>query len=521
MAKPKVKMRSMFDPPESESETLETSTQPEKSEPPKIKDACPQCGGRSLKTVRPFEHSGHTHYCATICLSEDRTEAFYFTPRVETFDEQAAREEAKKAVAFEEISSAGSNESESAATDSGRASPRIPEAEERPEVVSGTLLAPPVIEIGPVNLFGDPIEKERAGALAERFLVPPFSVLDARQGYWKQRKAEWVAMGIKSEDGRGTEVLYSGDVKDFDYMRRKNGEKSDIHSLSKVALATPQARLDKFRGKVKTSGIISGSPLPLDRKKALISGVCHEDANGIPYESDVWDGAGTSIFDPVLCELAYKWFAPANGKVLDPFAGGSVRGIVAEKLGYKYTGIELRPEQIAANEKQAAAIGVAPRWIEGDSSKMDELLPTGAYEEGYDMIFACPPYYDLEQYSESNDDGSAKQTYAEFIAWYEGIFKACVKRLKWNRFAVIVVGEIRDENGFYRNFVGDTVSVMLRCGLRYYNEAILLTSIGSLPLRVNRQFGGYRKLGKTHQNVIVCYNGSNCEQIEEKFGKLL
>jgi DNA modification methylase len=262
-------------------------------------------------------------------------------------------------------------------------------------------------------------------------------------------------------------------------------------------------------------------PKMFQKPKAQISGVCHEDENGNKYEGDCWAGAGTSIFDPVLCELSYRWFAPAGGKILDPFAGGSVRGIVAEKLGYKYTGIELRQEQIDANEKQAEAIGVAPRWINGDSSKLDEFLPLGSYDDGYDMIFTCPPYYDLEEYSENKADGSAKQTYAEFLAWYAHIFGCCVKRLKWNRFVVIVVGEIRDENGFYRNFVGDTITTMLALGLRYYNEAILVTSVGSLPLRVNAQFGGYRKLGKTHQNMVCFYNGSNCDQIKEKFGELL
>jgi hypothetical protein len=41
-----------------------------------------------------------------------------------------------------------------------------------------------------------------AGALATKFLVPPFSVLDARQGYWQERKRAWLALGIKSELGR-------------------------------------------------------------------------------------------------------------------------------------------------------------------------------------------------------------------------------------------------------------------------------------------------------------------------------
>lgn len=39
--------------------------------------------------------------------------------------------------------------------------------------------------------------------LSERFLVPPFSVLDTRQGYWQDRKREWLSLGIQSELGRG------------------------------------------------------------------------------------------------------------------------------------------------------------------------------------------------------------------------------------------------------------------------------------------------------------------------------
>lgn len=39
--------------------------------------------------------------------------------------------------------------------------------------------------------------------LTERFGVPPFSVLDARQGYWQDRKKAWLSLGIQSEIGRG------------------------------------------------------------------------------------------------------------------------------------------------------------------------------------------------------------------------------------------------------------------------------------------------------------------------------
>jgi hypothetical protein len=40
-----------------------------------------------------------------------------------------------------------------------------------------------------------------------------------------------------------------------------------------------------------------------------------------------------------------------------------------------------------------------------------------------------------------------------------------------------------------------------------YNEAVLVTAVGSLPIRIGAQFTSGRKLGKTHQNVLVFYKG--------------
>ncbi len=86
--------------------------------------------------------------------------------------------------------------------------------------------------------------------------------------------------------------------------------------------------------------------------------------------------SGTSIFDPVLCEICYKWFCTEGGTIIDPFAGGSVRGIVAAYLGYTYIGIDLRAEQIEANRQQAATIlagrEITPVWVTGNSRNIDK-----------------------------------------------------------------------------------------------------------------------------------------------------
>lgn len=216
---------------------------------------------------------------------------------------------------------------------------------------------------------------------------------------------------------------------------------------------------------------------------------------------------GTSIFDPVLCELAYRWFSPPGGLVLDPFAGGSVRGIVAAWLGRRYVGIDLRPEQAAANEAQWAAIDTdkeAPRWIVGDAIDLPALIPPGTLA---DFLFTCPPYGDLERYSDDPRDLSTME-YDDFLVAYRAIIAAAAGLLRADRFACIVVGDLRDKAGFYRNFTGHTVQAFEDAGLRLYNEAILVTAAGSLPLRTGKQFDAARKLGKTHQQVYVFCKGS-------------
>ncbi len=575
--------------------------------------------------------------------------------------------------------------------------------------------------------------------LSQRFGVPPFSVLDARQGYWQERKRAWLALGIRSEIGRGDNLLkMSETIKEPDPNKR----------AAKKAAATNTTDWVKSKG---------------------LSGL----AQNIPGTDEQW--SGTSIFDPVLCELAYRWYCPVGGAILDPFAGGSVRGIVAGMLGRQYVGVDLRAEQVEANKEQArriikpakkkapapelvsdpaamtpvekrgkfwfkrddlfsvggvrggkvrtclalsksakglvtagsrqspqvnivssiakhlgiparihtpqgelspevqsavakgaeifqhkagynnviikaarddakatgfaeipfgmecpeaieqtrrqvqnlpkgvkrlivpvgSAMSVAgiltglneydrkvqvigvqvgadpterldqfapknwreimtlvkseldyhdpapvteiegvqldpiyeakclpfvqpgdclwivgvretavrdqpdpiqPMWITGDSIQITQAV-AGALNGEFDFLWTCPPYFDLEVYSDDPRDLSTAKTYEQFRDAMTLILARCGKLMKPNSFAGIVIGDIRDEAGIYRNFVSDTIAAFRNAGWQLYNEAILVTSVGSLPIRAAKQFESSRKLGKTHQNVLFFVKG--------------
>ncbi len=254
--------------------------------------------------------------------------------------------------------------------------------------------------------------------------------------------------------------------------------------------------------------------MPLDRKKGVgdsRAGLTYGAGRASSGEIDetsvkILDaGSGTSIFDPVLCEIAYRWFCPEGGTIVDPFAGGSVRGLVAAKLGRQYIGGELRAEQVEANRAQVDILDESdpvPVWHCGDSRNIDKTMA----DVKADFVFSCPPYADLEVYSDNPSDLSTL-AYAEFkAAYFEIIAKTC-GLLKNDRFACFVVGEVRDKRGNYYNFVGDTVEAFRKAGLEYYNEAILVTPVGTVGMQTSRNFPIGRKFGKVHQNVLIFVKG--------------
>lgn len=365
----------------------------------------------------------------------------------------------------------------------------------RVDPVTSTVRLPGIEDtpIGQETMFSDLEAGAESALLTARFVVPPFSVLDSRAGYWQSRKAQWLALGIQSELGRGLSEGANHNDGPGSFM---GGRRRQFSGALPVTGMAGQVNIANYRRQADQRSNLKGSGRP-----EWMTGAHSGNENM---------AAGTSIFDPVLCEIAYRWFSPPGGSVLDPFAGGSVRGIVAALLGHRYTGIDLSAQQVEANRLQASAIlengdYPYPTWISGDSANMGRLL---ANEGKADLIFSCPPYYDLEVYSHDPGELSAMSSYEEFLRAYRFIIGLAAQRLKPERFVVWVVGEIRSKDGWQRGLVADTILAFREAGLHLYNEAVLVTPVGTLQLRVPRQFIGGRTLGRSHQSVLVFWNGA-------------
>ena len=287
-------------------------------------------------------------------------------------------------------------------------------------------------------------QSEAHGKLSDRFIIPPMSVLDTRQGVWQDRKKAWRALIGDHGEARDNVYVVS------DAFRRYGNS-------------------DNF--------------------------------------------ANASLLDPVLCEIMLKWFALEGGNVFDVFAGDTVFGYVSAHMGYNFTGIELRQEQADFNAK--AVEGMTARYICDDGRNVCNHIA----KESQDFFFSCPPYFDLEVYSDLENDASNQKTYADFYKILDTAFMRAAACLKPNRFAVVVCGDVRNKKtGEYYRFPDDIKGSFARAGLCLYNELVLVDLVGTARLRVGKYMKN-RKIAKVHQNVLVFYKGDT-KQISATFPEI-
>ena len=284
---------------------------------------------------------------------------------------------------------------------------------------------------------------EPQAKLADRFIVPPLTILDTRQGLWQDRKKAW---------------------------RAKIGDKGEARAVTVLSESLQQyGKSDNF--------------------------------------------ADASLLDPVLCECMLKWFAIDGCNAFDVFAGDTVFGYVASYLGHNFTGIELRQEQTDFNNN--AVQGMSATYYCDDGRNVKKYLAP----ESQDFFFSCPPYFDLEVYSDLANDASNQKTYKAFYQIIDEAFTAAGECLKPNRFAVVVCGDVRNKKtGEYYRFPDGIKSTFQRNGFILYNELVLVDLVGTARLRVNKYMES-RKIAKVHQNVLVFFKGDQRE-IKKAFPRI-
>lgn len=108
-------------------------------------------------------------------------------------------------------------------------------------------------------------DKFKGISLSDQFIMPPFSILDTRNGEWLKRKRAWLE--VTGIPGGGPRKIWNEKKTKFKWEYRDD--------------------------KINTDPLIY---------------------------SGLKNRTGKSYFDPVLCELAFSWFTNKCSVIVDPFA---------------------------------------------------------------------------------------------------------------------------------------------------------------------------------------------------------
>lgn len=206
-----------------------------------------------------------------------------------------------------------------------------------------------------------------------------------------------------------------------------------------------------------------------------------------------------SVFPVPLMEcILMRYGGPAGNKVLDAFAGGPPRGVVSSIMGYKYLGVDIRQEQIDENVGVLGSLGLS-----GAEYRLADGCVMPTLDGHFDVAITCPPYFNLEVYSDLPNDLSNLANYREFNHSMEDCALAHKRLMRPGAFVCIVVGPFRDKKtGELIDFPGDTVVNFRKAGFIFWQSIILSKNFASAATRAGNAWKGH-KLVPRYENLLV------------------
>lgn len=198
-------------------------------------------------------------------------------------------------------------------------------------------------------------------------------------------------------------------------------------------------------------------------------------------------GYNVSLFKPMIAKYIYKNYVKKN--ILDFSAGWGARALAAMSLNLEYYGIDpLTSTEVNQIINYFGGKGFIVNGVSEDIKSYKDIPKV-------DCVMSCPPYYNLETYSEDANQSSVK--YKEYNGWIKEYWyntvKNCVSILDNNGFFIMI---IKDKVGNY-NLMEDMIKVCSLHNLSLEKEIYYKTS--------NSHLSGKKKTKKiTKNSEIVC-----------------
>jgi len=203
-----------------------------------------------------------------------------------------------------------------------------------------------------------------------------------------------------------------------------------------------------------------------------------------------------SVFNPNLCQMILSAYCCNNSIIYDPFAGGGTRAVISSMMGHKYYGVEIRDEEVKRINKRKKELNLDFIVKKGDAvDKNFENI-------NFNFSLTCPPYYDLEQYSDLENDLSNQKTYEDFLNLLLKSMKRVYEALEEESLSVWVVGNFRNKFGALEHLNGDIIKLSKEVGFVLLDE-IIFEGASKVALTRCSKFEKNRKSVRMHEYIII------------------
>lgn len=211
-------------------------------------------------------------------------------------------------------------------------------------------------------------------------------------------------------------------------------------------------------------------------------------------------GLKYSSFNPSVAEAIIKYWSKKGDLIVDPFSGRSTRAFVALTLNRQYVGYEI--SNYALNQMMDNFLIKSKGTVyNADGCKLENTN-----DEEADLVFTCPPYFNLEKYESVPGQLSDIKHYNEFLERIDECLSNCYRVLKNNKYCIWVVGDFR-LNKSVCTFHSDTINLGIKNGFSLHD--IVIEQVRS-PFAWCRVRENYR-LGftaKSHQYILIFKKGA-------------
>jgi DNA modification methylase len=229
----------------------------------------------------------------------------------------------------------------------------------------------------------------------------------------------------------------------------------------------------------------------------------NKDILGLEFKDKVvlYDKKIFSEFNPSVAKNIISFWSKEGDYILDPFAG-RVRGFIAQSMERYYSGFEIVDEYYDYLQSHDFINNpYPPQFINDDCINIKNYFA----EMEFDLIFTCPPYWNLEKYQQT-DKGlelSSCYDYNDFLHELTKRIIVCGKFLKKDKYLCVIIGDFR-KNGKYYSLHSDFLKLMNEANNFELHDIIV---IQNLPFHTGAfYFGGrkkYKKVSKIHEFLLI------------------